>query len=81
MATGNRAMSTSPHFAGRADGATEASVLQAFLIDLERDGLLQGAPPQVRNRAPGSDGPTRVSRPADIENAVRKLIAALREPS
>jgi hypothetical protein len=81
MAARNQAGSTAPRLAGQADGKAEASFLQAFLIDLERHGLVHGAQPQVTDGVRGSDGPAHLSRPADIENAVRKLIAVLREPS
>jgi hypothetical protein len=60
--------------ASRADGTTEASVLQAFLVQLERKGLVHGDQSHARNGARGAAS-------ADIEIAVRKLIAALREPS
>ena len=81
MDTGNRTGSTSPRFAAGADRATEASVFQAFLSDLERQGLVQSAPSQVRQGSRGSDSPGPASGPADVENAVRKLIAVLEESS
>ena len=81
MNTRNDNRTTTPRFAGRKDGMTEASAWQTFLVDLERRGLVQSRPPHVRGSSRVSDDPADGSRPADIENAVRKLIAVLREPS
>jgi hypothetical protein len=81
MAAENRTRFTTPRLVAPADGATEASVLQAFLVHLERKGLLQSEPSHARRAARDADAPVQASAPADIENAVRKLIAALKEPS
>ena len=81
MVARNQTRSATRHFASRTDGATEAGVLQAFLLHLERRGLVQGSQPDDWNRAVDSVGPVQPSTPADIESAVRKLIEVLREPS
>jgi hypothetical protein len=73
--------STGPRFAAPADGATEAGALEAFIVHLERQGLLQSAQPRGAGSARASDNPTHASNPEEIESAVRKLIAVLREPS
>jgi hypothetical protein len=81
MAASNRTLSTAPRSIARAGGASEANFVQAFLMDLEHQGLVESAPSNISEGAPGSDGQAQVSRPADIENAVRKLIAVLKEAS
>jgi len=74
MVARSHAGSAPPRFAARADGTDETSGLQAFLVHLERKGLV----PRARSRA---EDRSQASARADMESAVRKLIEALRELS
>ena len=81
MATGNQARSPSPRFGAGEAGATEASVLQAFLMQLEQQGLVQGEQRGGLEDPRKADEHEKHPDPTAVENAVRKLIAVLREPS
>ena len=81
MAARKHVRATAPKSAAREHGGTQAGSLQAFLLQLEREGLVQRVTPRGQASAGSTESPASRLGSADKENAVRKLIAVLREPS